>query len=150
MPGNLGPMGFAVKFFKRNSRPESQDMPTHVTDTETINLSDRRTLTPSEIDQHKKEIRQIERKLEGLNARHGQLTSDLEDGTTLAATSEAAALDSEKFLDETTDAFETASSPNPALDFDVADAEFDERFATFAANDDQGDDRARRWFGSAL
>lgn len=119
-----------------------------VTEAAIIDLSDGRDLTSDEIDDRHDELERIGLKIEALEMRKHVIECELglERATKLDV--DLKELDSRLFLDETTDAFESAPAANgvdDSADFQIDDSEFDERFAVFASSDDEGDHAARRW-----
>lgn len=89
------------------------------------------------------ELARIDEKIGALKLRRDALTTEL--GIESDKMTDSSHAD---FLDEDFDVF--AGSPTKAAikNLDVADEEFEERFAVFAANDQKGDHKARRWFDS--
>lgn len=90
------------------------------------------------------ELAQIDEEIGALETRRDALTSELGLKKSISTASAQKA-----FLDEDFDAFAGSPTKGKIQSLDVEDEEFEERFATFAANDEKGDHKARRWFDSA-
>lgn len=90
------------------------------------------------------ELARIDEKIGALKIRRDLLQTELGIEQSKISTSSKA-----DFLDEGFDAFAGAPTRDAIKNLDVDDEDFDERFAVFAANDEQGDHKARRWFDSA-
>ena len=124
-------------------------MATETTNTKVIDFRDAPTLTKKEVKQRKTELRAVEQKLEALLARQRELTVELGLRHEAHDQSEAGRAGSAMFFDEAADIFRDAPVADAALNpmdaLAIADAEFDDRFATFVASDEGGDEKARRW-----
>lgn len=123
-----------------------------------IDLSDGTELTSDEIDERHEELVRIGRKIDALQMRKHVLECelgleratkfDVDINDVVDVPTDIDQLESRLFLDATVDVFETVAAPNRqglAVDFEINDSDFDERFAVFASSDDEGDHAARRW-----
>ena len=149
-------LGADRSFMKRKQRSKNAKKPNtskRSQDAGVVDLSDPDTLAAHETAQRKKELLEIETKLESLRKRQRQLRVELGLGEETQSHSVAVADGSTLFFDEAADIFRDAPVArrveNPMDELEIDDHEFETRFETFVSADAGGDQKARNWLSKA-